>query len=162
MLPFKPHVTITQEIDGSPLTITDDSNYGTNSDGVDDNEIITRVVTILDKNDVLLQTINMVQDTPATYPITKDGFFRFHLVFSTVVPVAYTADVKFLSTRYYNNLQLNLAPALRCACPNQKILEKCNKATDLYNAAVDAFMVGDDINADANITDANTYLNQPC
>lgn len=162
MLPFAPHVKILQDISGTPLSIVDDSNYGTNSDSIDDSDIVTRVITILDKDDNLLETINMVQDTPAPYPITKDGFFRFHLVFSTVVPVAYTADVKFLSTRYYNNLQLNLAPLLRCACPNQKILDKCNKATDLYNAAVDAFMVGDDINAYANITDANTYLNQPC
>jgi hypothetical protein len=162
MLPFKPNVTVTQSSDGSVLTATDDSNYGTNSDGINDNTIVTRVITIFDQNNVQIGgPINMAQDTPITFPITADGFSRFHLAFSTAVPVLYQADVKYLSVQYYKNVQLNLAPKLRCSCPvNDNLIKYMSIATELYNAAISAFMTGDDVSAALNITDCNTYINK--
>lgn len=162
MLPFLPKISVSQDISGSPLTLTDESNYGTNSDGVNDNTIITRVITIFDQNNVQIAgPFNMAQDTPITYPITADGFYRIHSIFSTVVPVVYTADNKFLSVQYYNNAQKNLAPKLTCSCPaNDNLLKYMSIARELFNAAVNAFMTGDDVSAALNIADCNTYINK--
>lgn len=159
--PFLPHVTVLQDLSGSPLTLTDDSNYGSNSDGVTDASIVTRVINVFDQNNVLLDTINMAQDTPAIYPITTDGFFRFHLSFSTSAPVLFQADCKYLSTQFYENVQLNLAPKLRCSCPaNETLLKFMSIARELYNAALSAYISGDDVNAALNIADCNTYINK--
>lgn len=160
-LPFAPKLIISQDQSGNPLTATDGSNYGTNSQGINAADIITRVVTIYDQNNVLLQTVNMALNTPFNYPISADGFFRFHNAFSTAAPVLYESDNKYLSTQFYKQAQLNLAPKLRCSCPaNEKLIRFMAIATELYNAAVNAFIVGDDINAALNIADCNIYINK--
>jgi len=161
MLPFAPHEATSQDLSGTPLTLTDDSNYITNTTNVLKTDIATRVITVFDVNDTLLQTINQPQDTPEPYAITKDQVLRFHLVFTNNNTTVYTNDVKFLSTRYYDNVQKNLAQYLRCGCPvNDKVLHAMDKARELYNSAIDSFMTGDDVSAQLNIDDANTYINQ--
>lgn len=160
-LPFQPKLVITQSQDGKTLTATDSSNYGGNTEGINAADIVTRVVTIYDQNNTLLQTVNMALNTPFDYLITADGFFRYHSIFSTVVPVAYTADNKYLSTQFYKQAQLNLAPKLRCSCPaNERLIKFMSIATELYNAAMNAFITGDDINAGLNIIDCDIYINK--
>lgn len=160
--PFLPSVLISQDLSGTPLTATDNSNYASNTDGVTDNNIATRVINVLDENDnVIGGPFNMAKDTPITFPITKDGFFRFNLVFTSTAPVVYTGNTKYLSVQYYKNTQKNIAPQLRCSCPaNENLLKFMSRARELYEAAMNSFITGDDVSAALNITDCNTYINK--
>lgn len=161
MAAFLPHEDINQTIDGATLTLTDDSNYADNDSGISDADIVTRNITIYDENDSLLDQLAQSLDTPINWTISADGFYRFHLAFSKSDATLFEADVKFLSTRYYNNVQKNIAASLACGCaPNAKKMDLMNSALQLYNAAIDSFMTGDDVNAAQNIRDANTLINK--
>jgi len=160
-LPFQPKLVTTQSQDGKVLTETDSSNYGDNTDGLNPSDIVTRVITIFDQNNTLLATINMELNTPFDYDITADGFFRFHSLFTTSGGDQYTGDNKYLSTQFYKQAQLNIAPKIQCSCAaNDNLIKYMSIATELYNAAMNAFITGNDINAALNIIDCNIYINK--
>lgn len=159
MEPFLPFIKVTQSADAATLTLTDFSNYSTNTDGVTDDNVVNRTILVYDAYNVLQGTISMLKDTPATFAITKDQELRFNLSWSLSSGDPFVNDVKFLSTAFYNNIQLSLAPQIKCSCPPPRLMEHMNKATEFYNAAIDAFILGDDISATLNITDCNTYIN---
>ena len=165
MSPFSPLEDIIQSIDGASITLQDISNYASNSSGVTDNSIISRQITAYDPIGTILGTGSQSQDSlllfPFNAPIVTDLFVRFHLVFTNSDTTVYTADVKYLSTRFYDNIQKILASYIRTNdFINSNVLNLMNKATQLYQAALDCFITGDDVNADINIKNAVIVINQ--
>ena len=105
------------------------------------------------------------QDTPLLFdfnaPVTGDLFIRFNLVFTNSDSTFYTSDVKYLSTRYYDNVQKALAAYIRTNTDlDSRVLKLMNKAGQLYQAALDCFITGDDVNADINIKNADLVIYQ--
>lgn len=165
MSPFSPLEDITQSIDGASFTLTDISNYADNSSGVTDASIASREITAYDPAANVLGANAQSQDTPLLFdfnaPVTGDLFIRFHLVFTNSDSTVYTSDVKYLSTRYYDNVQKALAAYIRTNTDlDSRVLKLMNKAGQLYQAALDCFITGDDVNADINIKNADLVIYQ--
>jgi len=159
MEPFVPKVVITQSADGKTLTITDQSNFDTNTDGVSVGDISQFGISIFDKSSNLLQQLNMNYPT-ATYAITRDLFLRFHLAYVDGA-TTYQADVKFLSTQFYSIAERKVAAKIACDCGcNDLLCYPASKALQNKNAAITAFLTGDDVSAQQAIHDANTLIQQ--
>lgn len=158
-VPFKPFVVISQALLGSPLTITDQSNFATNTDGVTVNNIDDFGVVIFDKNDQQLQALSLDYPT-GSYAITKDLFLRFHLAYIKGA-TTYEADVTFLSTQFYELMARKVAACQKCGCGCKDLLcGNATKALQNKNAAVSALIAGDYVNAQQAIDDANTFILQ--
>lgn len=158
-VPFKPFVVISQALLGSPLTITDQSNFATNTDGVTVNNIDDFGVVIFDKNDQQLQVLSLDYPT-GSYAITKDLFLRFHLAYIKGA-TTYEADVTFLSTQFYDVLARKVAGMQGCGCNcKNELCGPAGKALQAKNAAVSAFIAGDDVDAQQKIDDANVLILQ--
>lgn len=157
---FKPHVIISQSLDGKTLTITDNSNFATNTDGVATGDINPFAITIFDKDAIQLAAIALAYPTPGTFAIVKDLFLRFHLAYTKGATV-YSADVTYLSTEFYDIAQRKVSGFLSCDCGCSDLLcHPASKARENKNAAESALIAGDYVNAQQAIDDANTYINQ--
>ena len=138
--------TVTQSADGKTLTFTDTSS------GV---SVTTRSLSIYDSNGDLLETINMGVSLTAEYDIATDVYLSFILTLNGSL----TAEVNFLSTRFYDLQALTLEEALNCTCKSAKSL--CNDAVKAMMAkdwAETYFIFGQGVNAQRNITAANTLI----
>lgn len=158
-VPFKPFVVISQSLDGKDLTITDQSNFDTNTDGVASGDINPYGVAVFDKNDQQLDSFVLDYPTGA-WQITKDGFYRFHLDY-VKGGTHYTADVTFLSTQFYDIVARKVGgfTGCGCGCKNQACAPAA-KAMANRNNAISSFIAGDAVNAQQGMDDANTLILQ--
>lgn len=156
---FKPFVVISQDLTGKNLTITDQSNFATNTDGVNVGDISAFGVSILDMDGNLLNSQNLNYPTGA-YVITKDMFLRFHQAYIDG-DTTYQSDVTFLSTQFYDNLQRMVAAKLRCDCGCADLLTAASsRARECVTSAESALIAGDYVNAQLSMDDANTFIKE--
>ena len=139
-------LSITQSADGETLVAHDDST------GI---SVTTKVLTVFDSNGDLIDTYNMGASLTQDVPITADGFYSMTLLINSSL----TTTKTYLSTRFYDLQALTLEEALNCGCSSSKSL--CNDAVKAMMAkdwAETYFIFGQAVNAQRNITAANTLI----
>lgn len=77
MAAFKQDFTITQSTDCSTLTIADNSNFSSNTEGYTFSTFDTKNITIYDAASNVLATLNIVNSNPVTFTVTKDLYLTF-------------------------------------------------------------------------------------
>lgn len=156
---FLPKVVISQSLDGKTLTIIDQSNFATNTDGVAVEDISQFGVIVYDKNDQQIQALNLDYPT-GTIQVAKDLFLRFNLNYVDG-DTTYTNDVTFLSTQFYDILarKVSSKQGCDCGCKDQLCGPAC-KALQCKNAAISSLIAGDYVNAQDGIDKANIFIIQ--
>lgn len=141
---------ITQSYDGSTLLFTDTSS------GVVD--LVSRILTIQNSNDVVLDTIDMGDSLTASYDITADQWLKFS---EQVIDGSgtYTLTLTYLSTAFYENTFSNTIAQLGCDCNcGNEDLTYADKG-ELFKAAALRFAAGGfGVAANNNIVAANIYI----
>lgn len=160
MLPFKPSILISQSADGSLLTLTDNSNYGDNSDGVVVGDITSMDVKGYNELGALLWDVLLAAGV-GTKAITKDQVIGTQLLWTKTDDTTVAGTVDFMSEQFYNNSQRNVSAYLACGCGCKDMLTALiSQAREYINGAQDAFILGDLVNAAAGIVDATIKINQ--
>lgn len=130
----------------SPLQFIDESTGIT---------VTSRSLSIYNSNLTLLQTYDMGANLTQDVVITADVWLRFILTLNGSISLT----VDYLSTRQYDLQALTLEQALDCDCKGSKSL--CNDAVKAMMAkdrAETFFIFGQAVNAQRNITAANTLI----
>lgn len=145
--------TISQSSDGTQVVFLDTTT------GVVG--LVSRTLSILDANGVLLQQINMGATLTATYVISTDLYLQFVEVIVDNSGTS-TGQVNFLSTAFY---ELAFAPAIAaqiCPCDDLfGVLYNLNQS-NLYATAAQIFAErGIGPQAQAMITQANFLVSTP-
>lgn len=161
MAAFQPSVSLSQSPDGATITVTDTSNYDSNTDGVTLGNIISRTDTLYDG---LNSTITSVVFTPgqltATVTITKDYYINNALSFIIPGPITRTGVDNFLADNFYNNKAREVSRALRCCdCGCDKLCTTATKANLAHKEAQTAFLFGVASESQNAIDDANSLIN---
>jgi hypothetical protein len=141
---------ISQNFSGTVMTFTDTSTgVGT---------LVSRILTIQNANDVVLDTIDMGASLTATYDITADAWFKFteQIIDETGT---YTLTLTYLSTAFYENTFSNTIAQLGCDCNcGNEDLTYADKG-ELFKAAALRFAAGGfGVAANNNIVAANIYI----
>lgn len=161
MAVFSASGSVTVSPDGKTQTFHDDSNYSSNSDGILLTNILGRVLTVYN-SDGSVFTTGSFNPTSLTYDVavTFDKAFIYQLVVTIANSTTKTGTVTYLSTAFYNNTQRDLANKLNCTCTKNGLCSSMSKARELYYSAISSNLFGDNVSAQAEISAANTYLNQ--
>lgn len=155
---FQPSVSLSQSAAGDTVTVTDDSNYSNNSDGVTLNNILSRVDTIVDGlNNPISVVVFEAGSLTATVTLTADAYMANSLLFTLADSSTRTGTENFLAANFYLNAAREVSRALRC-CPNDKLCNNAVKADLAYNEAVTATLFGVPSEAQDAINDANSLI----
>lgn len=139
--------TVSQNLSGDTLTFLDTST--------DLPTITSRVLTIFDPNNNLLQTINMGASLTTTYVITQDQWLRFILTLDTG---AYTAVVDYVANGFYYNGLINKGKGNCSGCIGGSLCSDTAKAMISEKAAQFYNSYGFAVNADTAIKAADAYI----
>lgn len=148
-----PSGTVTQaNLSGSELLYTDTGNYGT---------VSSRVLTIYDYQNNLVETYSMGANLTQIFPITADAWYMFVCTVSDNVGGSpWVTTVYFVATGFYTAAYLVQYTANQCGC----IGVNCNMdaAENSYNAALRYNLAGEAgaASSQAAITAANVLINQ--
>jgi hypothetical protein len=141
--------SVTQSIDGATLTFTDTST---------DISVTSRILTISDANNIVLSTIDMGDDTTATFKISKDVYLSFDLLLNGDTHYI----LYYISTQFYKNGQALLAAyshyPTKCDGISQSSLTKAREA---ILAATTALSVQDGLKAQLMLDAADYYITHP-
>lgn len=147
---------ILQSSNGQVLTIQDNSTYG--QDGVTLDNILSRVVSITDVNDVVVGTVTFdAGSLTATYNITEDQYLHFLITLTKADTSTLTELVNYMSTAFYEIAFTDVIKRQGCSC-------ECSPSFDLqwsnyFKIAADVFAVrGLSVAAQNNISAANVLI----
>lgn len=77
MAAFKQDFTIIQSDDCATLTLADNSNFSSNTEGYTFSTFDTKTITIYDASENILSTLPIVNATPVTFTVGKDLYLTF-------------------------------------------------------------------------------------
>lgn len=158
MAAFAASVELSQSADGSTITVTDTSNYSSNTDSVSLGNIISRVDTITDGLGNLIQTVTFGAGLlTASFAVTKDYYLHNVLAFTIPGPTVRTGTDNFLADNYYNNAAREVSRRLRC-CDCTKLCNAAVKADLAHSEAVTATLFGVPSEAQYSIDAANLLI----
>lgn len=145
--------TVTQSSNGEVLLFRDTGIYNA--------PVTSRVLNVYDNDGNLVQTISMGGTLTTSVNITTDVYYSFVL---TVIDSTgtFTCTVNFLSTAFF---EIAFAPAIAaqdCPCDDVfAVFYNLNRANLFKEAAEIYAQRGVAQNAQANIDEANFYVNTP-
>lgn len=140
---------VTQSGDGKTLTFTDTSVIVA--------PLTTRILTIYDANDSVLQVVNLGTSLTYNYTISKDAYYKFVEVI-TDASGSHPVNVNFLSMAFYQIAFANLISQRGCSC-NCGDDYSFTWGERFYKAANIQAMYANAVAADSLIKDANLLIN---
>lgn len=159
-VPFVPAVSLSQSASGGIVTITDESPYSTNTDGVTLENIGARLDNVYDGLGNLIQAITFTPgQLTATLDIAKDYYLNNQLAFTLANSSVVTGVDNYLAANYYNNAAREVSRKLRC-CNCHHLCNNAVKADLAYNEAVTATLFNVPSEAQNAIDDANSLINE--
>jgi hypothetical protein len=158
MAAFQPSVSLSQSADGGTITITDTSNYASNTDGVTINNIVSRTDVITDGNGDAVATVTFTPgQLTATTTITQDYYLSNALSFVIPGPSTRTGTDNYLAANFYLNAAREVSRKLRC-CSCNNLCTASVKADLCYNEALTATLFGVPSEAEDAIEAANALI----
>lgn len=159
MAVFQPSVSLSQSADGSTVTISDISNYSSNSDSVTINNIGTRQDIITDGLGNLIATVIFTPlSLTASLSVTKDYYLSNALDFTLGSGEHRTGIENALMNNFYNNAAREVSRKLRC-CTCNKLCNAAVKADLTNSEAITATLFDVPSEAQNAIDDANALIN---
>lgn len=156
---FQPAVTLSQNASGDTVTVTDVSNYSTNTESITLNNIILRQDVVADGLGNLLITVTFpAGQLTTTFTITKDYYLNNALSFTIPGPIVRTGTDNYLAANYYLNAAREVSRKLRC-CNCNNLCNSAVKANLAYNEAITATQFNIPSEAQYAIDDANALIN---
>lgn len=160
-VPFQPAVSLSASADGSIVTVSDVSNYSTNSEGVLLSNILNRNDVIIDGLGNPIQTFNFSAGSLTyTFPVTKDYYLHNTLLFTLADTSTRSGIDNVLLANFYLNAAREVSRTLRTCGGNSKLCNSAVKANLAYNEAVTATSFDVPSEAQYAIDDANALINE--
>lgn len=161
--PFIVKPVISQTDDPTTVKVTDDSNYGTNDDGITTGMVISRTAIITDYlgntvNTILL-TLQLDGSWAASQVLTKDVYYAFNLVVELSGPLEKTGNTDYVTIGYYNQkfLSIMVNQMGDCGC-DDGICSDLGWARHYKEAALLAGLKSQGANAQKFIDASNSFL----
>lgn len=159
MANFQPAAQFSFSADGLTGTLTDISNYSTNTSGVTPQNIGQRQATISDGNGNQLFILTFpANSSTVNFEVSKDYYLSAALAFTLANSAIIFAIVNYLSTRIYDSRLLALVAKFACQCDEQ--LTRNMVKSDLCKSSAEmAFLFNKPSVAQKLIDIANVLIN---
>lgn len=156
MAAFAANATGSQSADGKTLTLTDLSNYTSNTENYTIADFITRQFILKDSAGNTLATLNLGSDLSVDYQLTKDQYIEATLNLAGVAP--YTKVIDLPLQRITQNIYRTLL-ASGCCCQSVVVEQTLSIADNYFLGASIEGLSGNGPGFDRDISAAYAYLN---